>query len=698
MFSVLGRTEETGQSAFPLASGDTKNMIAPPGLERSVITSQDQSTSAGSSKVPPELSSSHEFPPLVAPSKPQSAAVRPPKDVEVSSTARESTNKFVAPAAPVEAVRALDLTMDGKDDNNIAEKTTKLPEVDQPTGKTHTVDSATDAICEPQGGANLGKEDNGAQGHHPVSMIETSKATDQAVTQVLEEGPQINTGGKHKAESQLSPSAKSEKDASKDATSTSQPSTSATTRSPLTELPTQRPPLLRTIKVVSSTKESKPRPTPLTTVGQIQATPPTVQPSRQASIASLSVPGTPMDAISDNASLTSTSASRPGSPPLGRVGSAPVRQTTKSQQKKERQARKLAEAMTQSEELKSLTEEVVQAPIVPRKKKSKKDPAVKAASASEEPQTLPSTAVEETKIPDVESPVPIKPNQELPKSTKTTKKTAKKSQEIPDESTKLASPTTQTPHQDETVTKTPTTASSIFTELLNSQEVMASALDLFKPVSSFNHRYTVPEQDPNVSSTLPPLTAEQITLLDADDGVIIRATTDPAHPYSYAVVCPDRYVMKNLTKEECERYLKGRKTVISSKGPTVFRSTTYPIEPYLHRRSCGSGSSGGAQTAMSINAEMMERNILPFSTRRAQDDPALMEVLGYGDMLEKKGGAVTQDGAVGEGGERTKGGKVMSIEEAEATMMACRKETEALEKKLNALIRKNRRLIVGNGN
>ena len=677
-----------------MASRGSKNLIAPPGLERSVVTPRDQSISVSSSKAPPELSSPHDFPPLVAPSKVQSVAVQLSKDVEVSDVAKENTDEAVVLPAPVENTTAPDPVTNTKDDD-VTGKVCQSPEVDQQTEKTRAIDRVNDEL---QKSSVLGEAGDATQGN-AISIDQNSVTTGQAATQVLEERPQINTDAKTKTKVRPNPPTKSEKNASKDVTLTSQPSTSAITRSLPTEPPIQRPPPLRTIKVVSSTRDSKPRPTPLTTISQIQATQPAIQPSRQASIASLSVPGTPMDTISDNASLTSTSASRPGSPPPGRVGSAPVRQTTKSQQKKERQARKLAEAMTQSEELKSMTEEVVQAPIVPRKKKSKKEPAVKTASASEELQTLPTSAVvEETKTPDVESPIPITPIQELPRSAKTTKKAAKKSQEAPEELNKQNSPTTQTPPQDETTAKTSSTASSVYAELLKSQEVMASALDLFKPVSSFSHRHTIPEQDANFSSTLPALTPEQIALLDADEGVIFRATTDPAHPYPYAVVCPDRYVMRNLTKEECERYLKGRKSIISGKGPGVFRSTTYPIEPYLHRRNGGSGVGGRAQTSMSINDEMMARNVVPFSTRRAQDDPALMEVLGYADMIEKKGGAATQDGAVGEGGERTNGGKTMSIEEAEATMMACRKETEALEKKLNALIRKNRRLMVGNGN
>ncbi|KAM3415384.1 hypothetical protein BST61_g8911 [Cercospora zeina] len=105
-------------------------------------------------------------------------------------------------------------------------------------------------------------------------------------------------------------------------------------------------------------------------------------PSRKPSVASINFPGTPSSeqvSMSDNISVESTSQSRANSPPLaasGKVGSAPVRAKTKSQQKKERQER--AKAM---EEIKSkgsdpivpLPEELVVEAIQSRKKKTKKE-------------------------------------------------------------------------------------------------------------------------------------------------------------------------------------------------------------------------------------------------------------------------------------------------------------------------------------
>ena len=102
--------------------------------------------------------------------------------------------------------------------------------------------------------------------------------------------------------------------------------------------------------------------------------------SRRSSLVSAQAPGTPVsERISDNVSMPSTVLSRASSPgPASKVGSAPVRQVSKNQRKKERQAQaKQIEVesrlgKTEEEVVKEQKEEVVQAPIQGRKKKTKK--------------------------------------------------------------------------------------------------------------------------------------------------------------------------------------------------------------------------------------------------------------------------------------------------------------------------------------
>jgi CCR4-NOT transcription complex subunit 4 len=108
-------------------------------------------------------------------------------------------------------------------------------------------------------------------------------------------------------------------------------------------------------------------------------------PSRQPSIASIQIPGTPgSEHISDDVSVTSTSLSRANTPPppsSSRVGSAYVRQNTKSQQKKMRQekARQMTEDIL-TKDVQTVVEPIQEA-ITSRKKKSKSaKPATPAAA------------------------------------------------------------------------------------------------------------------------------------------------------------------------------------------------------------------------------------------------------------------------------------------------------------------------------
>lgn len=116
-------------------------------------------------------------------------------------------------------------------------------------------------------------------------------------------------------------------------------------------------------------------------------------PSRKPSVASMNLPGTPSSehvSMSDNMSMTSASQSRANSPPLpgvSRVGSAPIREKTKSQQKKDRQER--AKAKEEEEKARllrgdAIAEEPAQEAIVSRKKKEKKEKAPKPAKAPKE--------------------------------------------------------------------------------------------------------------------------------------------------------------------------------------------------------------------------------------------------------------------------------------------------------------------------
>tara|TARA_R110002003_G_scaffold878_13_gene21760 strand:- start:2162 stop:3682 length:1521 start_codon:yes stop_codon:yes gene_type:complete len=158
--------------------------------------------------------------------------------------------------------------------------------------------------------------------------------------------------------------------------------------------------------------------------------------------------------------------SRANSPPPigGKVGTAPVRKKTKSQAKKDRQERKrqIEEEMA-IEETKSDVE-VVQAPIIGRKKKAKKpasNPKIPAAVAKHQPASPKPVTVEDDPA-------------EAPAVAAKTTQSAKTS-------------TTATPdpeHIPEPKDKREHTAQSIMADLQRTGELLASTLEFFKPLSS----------------------------------------------------------------------------------------------------------------------------------------------------------------------------------------------------------------------
>lgn len=147
----------------------------------------------------------------------------------------------------------------------------------------------------------------------------------------------------------------------------------------------------RTLRVVQSATPKAEVPPAVQTVPTPPITAAHRLPSRQPSVGSMNLPGTPSsEHISDNVSMTSTSQSRANSPPppgVSRVGSAPIREKTKSQQKKDRQERAKAKEEEDKARLlkegKSIAEEPAQEAIVSRKKKEKKEKAPKPVKPKE---------------------------------------------------------------------------------------------------------------------------------------------------------------------------------------------------------------------------------------------------------------------------------------------------------------------------
>lgn len=189
-----------------------------------------------------------------------------------------------------------------------------------------------------------------------------------------------------------------------DTTTKQQPSTSASASLPpsrpetpgavLTGSPIRRTTQPRTIRVVPTPKTETPPP-PSATSATSAAAAAILGPSRKASVASITIPGTPSELISDNASVTSASASMTMSrasspPPLGsKVGSAPVKKSKAQAVRERKQKADAAKLALEEETRKKTIDEPVQAPILGRKKKEKKKDKVPSLSKGKAPEVAP---------------------------------------------------------------------------------------------------------------------------------------------------------------------------------------------------------------------------------------------------------------------------------------------------------------------
>lgn len=323
--------------------------------------------------------------------------------------------------------------------------------------------------------------------------------------------------------------------------------------------PLKKPIGAKTLRVVATPKtESPPQLPPLPNLPQV----PTVEKlrSRQASIASVNQPGTPAsELISDTASFTSTSISRANSPPpIGsKVGSAPVRKKTKSQAKKDRQER-----ARQAEEERAIEEatpepEIVQAPIVGRKKKTKKP-----TSNNKQPAAVTKSQPESTKLSAKEE----EELEELYQANLAAKRAA---------AAMAAAPSPQVesmPEQEIPKERREPTAQSILADLQRTGELVASALEFFKPLSSsLAHSSKIapmsggPVAPPDLKihfteADLQALTKKQPVRLSGHDG-----TSD-----SRTLITPQGKFFWGLTQELEEKALELEKHIDELKGAARF--------------------------------------------------------------------------------------------------------------------------------
>ncbi|KAM6520539.1 transcriptional repressor general negative regulator of transcription subunit 4, variant 2 [Fusarium solani] len=551
---------------------------------------------------------------------------------------------------------------------------------------------------------------------------------------------------------------------------------SATTEKSTTELSAAFPPLPTPSAAGISSPITRTAPKTLRVVPtqRVEAPPPASPALTMASVALSATsrvisasyrPDTPAsEMVSDTASVISASVthSRASSPPPSRIGSAAVRTTTKSQQRKQRkdalkhETKLIAEAPKEPEE---------HAPVLGRKKKQKKEKPVKA------PQPRPATPVQEPAKAEptpAEPAVPEQPKEKEPKEkpvkSKAAQKKAAKGKGKAKEVEPEVAPTPQSPPQEPAATEPGTPEvpekpqpgpSSVFTEIKNA--LWSSSIDklhLLKPISGSSSRTDPNSANSNAnkaghckdcSCKCGEIQDEDLAALRAGKPVRKQFHVDG----SRMLITPNGDCIRGLTPEEEDAFLELQAAIAATaENPGAF------IAP---RHQPGSGAFSLIKGRAVPNGRP---NIFPATAQPQSQDPigklqredALSYInqyvlprlnLGATNMGFPKGASPTKDAAAaslnslapyfygpdaaaGVGiytppdgaramqdfssagmsseergknfGMGVSGMPLMSVEDAEGALAAARRETEKLEKGLNQVIRRNRRLLLGNGN
>lgn len=290
--------------------------------------------------------------------------------------------------------------------------------------------------------------------------------------------------------------------------------------------------------------------------------------TRQPSIVS-STPAS--DIISDNASHTSASVSRPGSPPPTRIGSAPVRTKTKSQLKK---ARKEAMREMTEQELAAVEHPEVEeiGPIMGRKKKQKKPkadnapPSKAAASRPEMPKAAEKIEVEKTRK--ASALADNSKNSASPTADAISKaedsKIKAKSKAKAEEVVLPEPPAPSVEHEDEDAEKPIPSPGTVLRDLYTHGEIAEpNTLAILNAPPGYNHRSEFRGDIQELDGKL------VITEEDRAD-LIAAKPVRKEQGHNRIMLTPNGDCVRNLTQQEEDRYLQLQQRIAEESGPTQF--------------------------------------------------------------------------------------------------------------------------------
>lgn len=228
------------------------------------------------------------------------------------------------------------------------------------------------------------------------------------------------------------------------------------------------------------------------------------------------------------------------------------------------------------------------------------------------------------------------------------------------------------------------TAAAILSKLQKSGDISPTILNIFKGVAGANYRFDLGQADFAESETGPILSAAQARQINEGDAI-----TFDYSPNKRIIILPDRRLLRGLSAEQAQRYLELRKRILSTPEATTFHPPRHNIDRYLHAAPHHRGrsvkgaaaASGGGEAGMDDQFCGLENRFV--SPPLTQSTTSTMPAYWSASPLSEDGGTLRRS-------------SVLGVNEAEKAMLASRKETDALDKKLNALLKRNRKLVFGN--
>ena len=467
--------------------------------------------------------------------------------------------------------------------------------------------------------------------------------------------------------------------------------------------------------------------------------------SRQPSVASINLPGTPSSeqvSISDNLSVASTSQSRANSPPPGKVGTAPTKAKTKSQLKKERQERAKImeeEKLKMGEATKTTAEEPAQDPIISRKKKAKKEKETKVKTKTPAvPPTGESTPTASRPASPQQKPAvdTNTPKRELPSKERRSSKPSTPTNPTPAPPQSLPS---QSPHEPSPPPTPTLTASQLLAELKATAPEIQKCIDsLFRSPASNHYK---PQQNiapkdlsgkPNgwISSDFKPnLTKEEVEALLKGTVPAVRYNTTPADQgngvgsgdrlWDRGLITPTGAHLRALTEDLEQRFLDLEKAIRDLPPDLRFRPSKPQNEirfPSLDlaalKRQFDGHPGGGAGRPVSAMEQMVQdgsqikkgaflvdeasKYLDEFVMPPATPPPSARGAGGSlqrGQQVQAQAGSGAQQGGAGGAEQPVPAVAAGGVDLAERQLQEARRVADERENALKKVVKKNRKLL-----